>query len=131
MKKNKMKKKKAIKMMKKTGFTLIELLLFITVIAILASVGVVAYIGYTGAAKVSATKTIHAQTVKFISAEVAKCELDKTSIVYGNLSCSSLSPNSLALAASKNSTFFLPNELVGLSGAVGSIKEIIKTSGGK
>ena len=89
--------------MKKTGFTLIELLLFITVIAILASVGVVAYNGYTGAAKVSATKTIHAQTVKSISAEVAKCELDKTSIVYRNLNCSSLNPNSLALAASKNS----------------------------
>ena len=69
----------------------------------MASVGVVAYNGYTGAAKVSATKTIHAQTVKFISAEVAKCELDKTSIVYRNLNCSSLNPNSLALAASKNS----------------------------
>ena len=89
--------------MKKTGFTLIELLLFITVIAILASVGVVAYNGYTGAAKVSATKTIHTQTVKSISAELAKCELDKTSIVYGNLNCSSLNLNSLALAASKNS----------------------------
>ncbi len=89
--------------MKKTGFTLLELLLFITVIAILASVGVVAYNGYTGAAKVSATKTIHAQTVKSISAEVAKCELDKTSIVYRNLNCSSLNPNSLALAAIKNS----------------------------
>ena len=89
--------------MKKAGFTLIELLLFITVIAILASVGVVAYNGYTGAAKVSATKTIHAQTVKSISAELQKCELDKTSIVYGNLNCSSLNLNSLALAASKNS----------------------------
>jgi Tfp pilus assembly protein PilE len=89
--------------MKKTGFTLLELLLFITVIAILASVGVVAYNGYTGAAKASATKTIHAQTVKSISAELRKCELDKTSIVYGNLNCSSLNPNSLTLAASKNS----------------------------
>jgi|TARA_B100000315_G_scaffold246605_1_gene274111 type II secretory pathway pseudopilin PulG len=89
--------------MKKTGFTLLELLLFITVIAILASVGVVAYNGYTGAAKVSATKTIHAQTVKSISAELRKCELDKTSIVYGNLNCSLLNLNSLALAASKNS----------------------------
>ena len=35
------------------------------------------------------------------------------------------------LASSKNSTFFLPNELAGLLGAVGSIKEIIKTAGGK
>jgi len=89
--------------MKKTGFTLIELLLFITIIAILASVGVVAYNGYTGAAKVSATKTMHAQTVKSISAELKKCELDKTSIVYGNLNCSSLNLNSLALAVIKNS----------------------------
>ena len=80
-----------------------RLLLFIIVIAILASVGVVAYNGYTGAAKVSATKTIHAQTVKFISAELKKCELDKTSIVYGNLNCSSLNLNSLALAVSNNS----------------------------
>jgi len=89
--------------MKKTGFTLIELLLFITIIAILASVGVVAYNGYTGAAKVSATKTMHAQTVKSISAELKKCELDKTLIVYGNLNCSSLNLNSLALAVIKNS----------------------------
>ena len=89
--------------MKKTGFTLLELLLFIMVIGILASVGVVAYNGYTGAAKVSATKTIHAQTVKSISAELKKCELDKTSIVYGNLNCSSLNLNSLALAVSNNS----------------------------
>ena len=73
------------------------------VIGILASVGVVAYNGYTGAAKVSATKTIHAQTVKSISAELKKCELDKTSIVYGNLNCSSLNLNSLALAVSNNS----------------------------
>ena len=87
----------------KTGFTLLELLLFIMVIGILASVGVVAYNGYTGAAKVSATKTIHAQTVKSISAELKKCELDKTSIVYGNLNCSSLNLNSLALAVSNNS----------------------------
>ena len=92
----------------KKGFTLIELLLFITVIAILASVGVVAYNGYTGAAKVSATKTIHAQTVKSISAELKKCELDKTSIVYGNLNCSSLNLNSLALAVSKNSNDINP-----------------------
>ena len=61
-----------MKKIKNKGFTLIELLVVVAIIGILAAVGVVAYNGYTAAAKVNATKTIHAQTVKYMAAEVSK-----------------------------------------------------------
>ena len=56
------------------GFSLIELLVVVAIIGILAAVGIVAYSGYTASAKVNAAKSTHATIVKFINAEVTKCD---------------------------------------------------------
>ncbi len=69
------------------GFTLIELLVVVAIIGILAAVGTVAYTGYTANAKKSASKSNHASVVKYIAAELQKCNMGEDKSMDGKLTC--------------------------------------------
>ena len=61
---------------KNKGFTLIELLVVVAIIGILAADGTVAYTGYTKSAKKNAAGSNHAAVVKYVAAELQKCNLE-------------------------------------------------------
>ena len=63
------------------------LLSLIIGLVIPAIIGVVAYNEFTRPAKVNVTKTIHAQTVKYISAEIQKCKLGDSKFMNNNQDC--------------------------------------------
>ena len=86
---------------KNKGFTLIELLVVVAIIGILASVGVVAYNGYTESAKKAGVASNHANVMKTLGAEMAKCNIDDT--VMETLTCKGRTSASVIAAAA---TFF-------------------------
>ena len=82
------------------GFTLIELLVVVAIIGILASVGVVAYNGYTESAKKAGVASNHANIMKFIGAELAKCNIDDKTM-SGNLTCANTGTKTTVATAAR------------------------------
>ena len=100
------------------GFTLIELLVVVAIIGILAAVGTVAYTGYTKNAKKSAAKSNHASAVKYVAAELQKCNMDETEAMAGFLTCSAKSTSGTVQAAAESALADFKNPYDTATGAV-------------
>lgn len=134
---------KGNKMKNNGGYTLIELLVVVAIIGILAAVGVPKLMGFLDGAKVNTTKTMHSQTVKYISAEVMKCTLGESKFMGNNQDCPSSASKAVTGAVNtmtdKNpynmstksivaSTSFVPGQVsLSASGNTVTIKTCTKT----
>ena len=86
-------------MIKQKGFSLIELLVVVAIIGILAAVGVVAYNGYTKGAKAASSKSNQASVVKYIAAEIKKCDMGDLKVMDTNLTCKDKDASKIITAA--------------------------------
>ena len=85
--------------MKHRAFTLMELMIVIIIIGILAAGSLVIFGDKGEKAKIAVSKTNHKQVVKFIYVELTNCDLGETSVMQGNLNCSSVTGVNIAKAA--------------------------------
>ena len=110
--------------MKQRAFTLMELMIVIVIIGILSAVGMVMFSDLTEKAKIAVAKSNHKSATKYIKIEVMKCDLDETSVMEGNLNCSSVTGVNIAKAAVAAFTEFKnpykPNEKSVVNYSVGT-----------
>ena len=77
----------------------VYIILFLIIVAVLFITVVFSPWYYGKEARVMATKTIHAQTVKYISGELNRCTQNETSIMNNTLMCSEINSTNVIQAA--------------------------------
>ena len=90
---------------KQKGFSLIELLVVVAIIGVLAAVGVVAYNGFIASAKEKSTASNHANIVKWISANFAKCSTGATYLTYKTNASGGTTNRSCTNSANQHQTY--------------------------
>ena len=77
----------------------VYIILFLIIVAVLFITVVFSPWYYGKEARVMATKTIHAQTVKYISGELNRCTQNETSIMNNTVMCSEINSTNVIQAA--------------------------------